>query len=780
MSFLDKARPVATTTPSGAPSFVQKARPTAPKREFRFDVPEPEQERQNRIGLYQQEAQASAEEAKKANSFMGLAKNTLKEAGGILANSEVGLGRSIAKIIGAGDATLQNAQKQASDTQVRLLKAIRDKEARGEDATNLKQEYNRWLQSPENKEVTKLLGEQFNLPTTGQVAGQIGGTALDVLTAGTYGKATQFMQPGKLAVQGKVSAVVGSIIPSTFVQGSKQTVKNIATGVGVPELGAIAGQKATGIFTKQGAKNIGTGLGIGYASDVTQGLQGARGEDRTGAKAFIPGAGTVIGGALPVVSEGTQSVKNRFTNEGQASVASQKRTQALQDAQKRYARVDKAFTAARNKGVDVDGILSNTNLLNGAVDEDGLVSAERALGNFDEMVAPYEGKVREAIQKEGAKVRISDVASAMDDFVGKTNLQGNAQKQLETQLLGDLKGLQSRYGDNIPVEALHDIKVFRGLHSNYMDTGANAVNKEATRLFKEVVEKNVRSLDVQNYNANLSKLYSVRDALESLDKTRVKGGRAGKYFSTLVGTTVGASSGNPLLAILGAEIGARTQGGILSRSFGGDIQKGLEIPSEMTDLLQTKVPRKDVIPPVVLPKKGVNTGDINLQSSSKEGSRKTSQPTTKSIPIKAIPDTVLPSKKKSSALPTQGKEMFAGGAVGIEKDENGEWVFNEEKALAGMVGVAGLTRSQAVQKLSKNLDSGTRKMFTDFIDAVRGENIVTKSGKLTFKTPEAEKAFMRGLDFINGSAGKELELNRMADKTPNKLADFYEDIVSKK
>lgn len=722
----------------------------------KFTVPEPQQERQNRIAQYQQEAQASAEEANKANSFMGILGNTVKNVGSTLLNSEVGLGKSLAKIIGAGDTTLTDAQKQSSDTEVALLKRINEKNARGEDTTRLKQAYNT-LKGGQG-EVNQLAKEQFNLPTTWQVAGQIGGTALDVLTAGTYSKAARSAPSF-----------------SRFVQPSKVATGAVASGL--PELAPIARQTPGGLFTIKGAGNIAAGTGIGYASDVTQGLQGARGEDRTGAKAFIPGAGTALGFALPTMAETAQSVKNRFTEKGREAVASTKRAEALKGIEKRYARADKAFSVARSKGVDVDDILANTNLLNGAVDEDGLISAERAISNFDEMVAPYEGKVREAIRAENTKVRLADVASAMDDFVSKTSLQGNAQKQLETQLLGDLKGLQSRYGDNIPVEALHEIKVFRGANSNYMDTGANAVNKEATRLFKEMVENNVRSLDVKEYNGHLSRLYSVRDALEALDKARVKGGRAGKYFSTTVGTLVGASSGNPLLALLGAEVGARTQGGILSRSLGGDIQRNMQIPDELINMANKKVPAQDLIPPVVIPKK-TNPNELNLQSKSL-GNLNMSQRTTTAPTTNVIPKTVLPVKESSSKLSGQGKEMFAGGAIGLEQDENGEWTFNEEKALAGMIGVAGLTRSQKVQKLSKNLDTDTRKMFTDFINAVRGRDIVTKSGKLTFKTPEAQKAFMRGLDFINGSAGKELELNRIADQTPSKIADFYEDIVAK-
>ena len=769
MSFQDKLKPTGT--------FAKKLKPVQTQGDFRFDVPERAEDRAGRTQRYAQEAAQSAEEAKNANSFGSLFKNTVKGAGEILANSQVGLGRSIAKIIGASDTTLQDAQRRAVDTQVNLLKTIRDKESRGEDATRLKQEYNRFMSDPSNKEVKDLLGEQYNLPSTLQVVGQIGGTALDILTAGTYGTLAKGMQTGKLAVQGPVSKMVASKIPSTFVQGAgSQVGKNLATGVGLPELGSIATQKASGILTKRGLANIGTGLGVGYASDVTQGLQGARGEDRTGAKAFIPGMGTALGGALPTISEGTQSIRNTFTQEGRDMVATQKRATAIKDLEKKYVRVGKAFDMARKKGVDIDDILSNTNLLNGAVDEDGLVDAGRALANFDEMVAPYEGKVREAIQREGTKVQLNSIAQRMDDFLKKTDLQGGAQTQLESQLLSDLRGLQSRYGNNIPVEALHDIKIFRGQASNWADTGANAVNKEATRLFKEMVEENVRSLDVKAYNGKLSEFYSVRDALEALNKTRVKGARLGKYFASAIGTGIGASSGNPLLAVLGAEIGARTQGNLLGRTLGGNVSKSLDVSSGLTDILNTKVPQKEVIPPVVIPKsKGLGSLDLRAQSSNKAGSRNTSQATTNAIPIKAIPETVLPKAKK--AMPKQGKEMFAGGVAGFERDEEGNLQFSPEKALVGMVGVAGLTRSQAVKKLSTNLDDTMRKVMTDFIDVVRGKQVVTKGGQLTFKSKDAEKAFDEGMKFAAGAVN-DMDWRGIANDSPAKIANLFDEIVS--
>lgn len=622
---------------------------------FRFDVPEASKERENKVTRYQQEAQQSQKESEQANSLWGKTKNFGKAFVGTIANSEVGLGQSLAKIIGAGDTTLTDAQKLSSDTEVALLKQINKAKSEGRDTTRLQQEYNR-LKGTQG-EVNALTKEQFNLPSTGTVVGQIGGTALDLLTAGTYGKAKT---AGMTSFE-KAPAV------SSLIQKS-------AVASGLPELAPIAGQKASGLFTKKGLGNVAVGTGIGYASDVSQGLQGARGEERTGGKAFIPGAGTALGFALPAISESTQSVKNRFTEDGRNTQITTKRRTALEDIENRYANVGKAFDVGDRKGVDVRGILSETNLLNGAVDEDGLVSAERALSNFDELVAPYEGKVREAIQKEGAKVRIADIANGMDEFVSKTDLQGGAQTKLTNELFSDLKGLQARYGDNIPVEALHDIKIFRGSAANYTDTGANIINKDATRFFKEMVENNTRSLDVKGYNGELSKLYTVRDAIEALNRKRVKGGRMGKYFSSVIGTGIGASSGNPLLAILGAEIGAKAQGAILGKSLGGNISKGMDVPAGLTNILGRTVKPQDIIPPVILPKTKKPAGEINLQSSSKDGSLKTSQPTTTSIPIKAIPGTVLPIKEVSSEKLTpkqvndkKVKDLF--GDISLKKTE---------------------------------------------------------------------------------------------------------------
>ena len=167
--------------------------------------------------------------------------------------------------------------------------------------------------------------------------------------------------------------------------------------------------------------------------------------------------------------------------------------------------------------------------------------------------------------------------------------------------------------------------------------------------------------------------------------------------------------------------------------------------------------------------------------SSKSGSLKITQSNTM-IPTNihhkiVIPKTVSPSKTSATKLPTEGKEMFAGIGLGFEKDENGEIVFNEDKALAGMIGVAGLTRSQKVQKLSKGLDDTMRKLFVDYINVVRNGGVKTVGGKLVFESTEAEKAYDKGISFINGEANNKLDLNKIANSANGKIADLFQEVV---
>lgn len=238
-----------------------------------FDVPDIETPQQ-KIARYNQEQVVYDQKAKEDNSVLGFLKNFGKGLVENVASSEVGLGKTIAKTFGNQSEDISNQIADTTTTQYNLLKMIRQKEMKGEDATNLKQLYNDT--DKQLKEQQARLDEEGNVPTTGQAVGQLGGTALDLLTAGTYGKATQAMKSFKLA---------DKVLPSATA---------LATG------------KATGLFSKEGAKKVAKGSALGYGYDVAQNLQ----EGDTGGDVLKPGFGALVVGGLTALPQLSKTAKN--------------------------------------------------------------------------------------------------------------------------------------------------------------------------------------------------------------------------------------------------------------------------------------------------------------------------------------------------------------------------------------------------------------------------------------------------------------------------------------
>lgn len=197
--------------------------------------------------------------------------------GGILGEIFTGNTQRFGKTIGESLAAPGNADKFDQTLQgwneVRgnLVKKIAEKKQSGQDAARFEQ-----LLRDHNADMPKLedfTGDVIN-KTAGQVAGEAGGTLLEVLPFGTYGKAAKGMQAGELAAKAatKPSAVEATIKAFT---------------------------KPKSLLTKAAAKAAGEGAAFGYGVDVTQGLQ-----NKEGAESFKPGLGTLLGAVAPVAAKG--------------------------------------------------------------------------------------------------------------------------------------------------------------------------------------------------------------------------------------------------------------------------------------------------------------------------------------------------------------------------------------------------------------------------------------------------------------------------------------------
>lgn len=566
---------------------------------FTYDVPT-EVVQKPSLQKLQSEADAAQAESKKANSFLGMAKNFGKAFVENIAPSEVGLGKTIGKLVGNQTEKYSKLIEDTSSQQANLVKIIREKEANGIDATNLKRIYNQNVD--QLRELNKNLQEENDLPSTGQVLGQIGGTALDIATAGTYSKAATL---GKKAL---TTGLQKTITPA---------VSKIATATGLPELGKIASQKASGLLTKQGALNVIKGAGLGYANDVTMGLQGIRGEDRKGGKAFIPGLGTAIGTGIPLASETTQSVKNILNPELKVQKLITKRAKGL-DKLDSYQTIKKATEKGNERGIDIKKVLSETDVLHGSVDKTGNITTKGEGGAVEQYTKQFidgnESIVSDLLKKENRSISPQLIKARLIQKVKSAGIEGAALTKALKNIDDEIAGYTLRAGENgtIPVSVLHDAKIDKYNNINFFTEGnVKKYDKTVAKALKELVEENTKSVKVKEINNELSKHFAVIDYLNKLDNKKVEGGKLGKYFAQTIGAIVGSQVGGPLGGIAGAEVGGGIKGNIMSRAFNGKTGKIQPQAKVITNALKVKN-----APALKLPQsKSNNLGSLNTNQS---------------------------------------------------------------------------------------------------------------------------------------------------------------------
>lgn len=515
-----------------------------------FDVPEVVNKPSTQ--QLQQESQQAQAESKKANSVGGFLGNFGKALVENIAPSEVGLGKTIGKIAGNNVETYSKIIEDTSNQQVNLLKAIRNKEAQGGDASSLKRLYNENVK--QLREMNKNLQEETNLPSTGQVVGQLGGTALDVLTAGTYGKATAGMKTGELASKTPL-------------------VKGAVTAVS-PELGKIAEQKVGGLFTKEGALNVAKGAGIGYGYDVTQGLQGLRGEDRTEGSAFVPGLGTAIGTIIPAISEGVQTYKNI------KSPTPERINNAINELEGKYTEWSTGTKPGKKL---INKVTQKTEMLNKAgtegntpmrtLAESGIVPELKGVKfdtftqaeDFRNSIQPLREANRSALVEAGLSTVPTDISvleqKALQTAKTPQNVNSGRYDKMASDIRREFQLLRKNYPDGkIPLILQDDIKSARwdNVFKNKGLVEADALKKDSEYAIAKAFQKNIEEVANQAGHTELAQLnreigdkLDASKFLESLDGKVLKGGRVGKYVGTLIGSSLGQTVPGKIVGALG-------------------------------------------------------------------------------------------------------------------------------------------------------------------------------------------------------------------------------------
>ena len=546
-----KIRPVkSSAAPSTfSPSLQAKIRPV-----FQFTPEEQKVERQRKLSRFQEEARQSEEEAEsyKGFGFLGKIAENLPFVG-----APIRQGKATGQQLATGKVAnrLLDTQKQASDIQVNLLKSIREKKARGEDTHGLEIAYRHALEDTPNVEnqLDKIVPGAKQ--TTGEALGNVAEMGLDILSVGSF----KGIKSGGL--------------------------KNPSTGVLTKARPTILPKKPARLFSKETVKDVTKAVPVGYASDVAAGLEGYRGEERTGTKAFIPGAGTVISVAAPVAIRAAESAVNtgkRLIFGKPVSEIVSSREKELEKLKNNYVDLRKASTYSKDAHKSTINRVASTDVLVGSVDENSVIRTTQPGGAAEQYRAQTidgaESVVRDNLEKEGKMVDLKTVEKNLTRTVNESGLEGDdlisALRKVKREIAG--YALKADKDGRIPLTLAHDAKISTTRGINFQTPPeVKTYRKSIARGLKETVEKE-SSTNVGEVNKELLKYYQDIDFLESLDGKRAKGGRMTRLFAGISGNIIGSATGGaiggfPGAAIggaVGGEVGSRIQQGVSRRTFG--------------------------------------------------------------------------------------------------------------------------------------------------------------------------------------------------------------------
>jgi len=400
-------------------------------------------------------------------------------------------------------------------------------------------------------------------------------------------------------------------------------MQTVALGMGPVSGGAAFG---TGMSLEQGNDLLSTETAI----NAGLGLAGGKLLDLVG-KPLLNGAGKAIGVITPailkdVASKGTQAVekfmaqhailpesvggainkgaqiaedvanapfkaagnavKKPFTSTPEEVVAG--REKALFEIEQKYAGMRKNALYSKDGGVSSRKRIADTDVLVGAVDENGLIRTRTQGGAYDQYKAQYiepgESVVMDLLEKEARSIDLAIVERNLIKAVKDSKLAGKDHLKALNDVKKEIEGyrLKANKDGRIDLAELHRQKIGTTAQINWNTPPVkSAYRKAVAKGLKRTIEKESR-YNIREANEELGKYYEDLDFLESLDGKIVNRGRMGKYFAQIAGNIAGGiaggmtggMAGSAVGTIVGGELASRIQGIMLSRSLGGAAGKG--------------------------------------------------------------------------------------------------------------------------------------------------------------------------------------------------------------
>lgn len=434
-----------------------------------------------------------------------------------------GLGQTLANNQGAQSGLIQ-ANDQAMQIQGNLINKIKQDKAAGIDTTRLENALNE-ITSHINTNAAQVT----DLGTGGLTNREVVGSAL---------------QLGALAIPG-----VG---------------ENASIGANL--LGETGGRIA--------AKSL-AGAATGYAFDVANNLQN---KDKSVGQSFIPGIGTAVGAALPVVS----ALIGKATKD-----SSQKIAQNLEQSNLRLSPKDKAYIEK-----------SKQDFIPWLAEQKITGTPEQRYTKISDLYDSMEQNIQSVIKSKNDFIPKTDFINAIrdipDQFIDDPQLYNAAQNQVDNLI----SVAQEKYPKEIPLDFVNSVK--RNFGKRAFDKSAQQVVNESSYEISQNLYDLIKNKvpELEGLNDEYSKIILAKKLMyKALGRQQL--GIVGKIAASAVGGAVGSAVGGPIGTGVGIVAGknlATTVAGTKARSIiGSGMQKIYEKASSAKPGTTFKVSRNLIL-----------------------------------------------------------------------------------------------------------------------------------------------------------------------------------------
>ncbi|MBK9580265.1 MAG: hypothetical protein IPO40_24635 [Fibrobacteres bacterium] len=333
--------------------------------------------------------------------------------------------------------------------------------------------------------------------------------------------------------------------------------------------------------------------------------------DVTNIASFIPvGKGAQVAGkGVAKATEGiAPKVVKQFDERGVKNVVNE-----IAKIEDKYGKTRNANLYSKNVDASRERI-AQSNVLDGAVDTDGVIRTKTPGGVIDQYKAQtidgLEDVVRKGLIESKETIPTAMVRQALVREVGRSGLEGADLVTALKKIDKEMEGLNVRIKGSsiVDLRYLHDNKIATTKNINYLTPPEKSTYRKAiARAYKTLVEENSQKVDVKGINKELATYYDDIKRLERLDGARAEGGRLGKYTASMAGTLIGGAAGSAgggigaaVGGIVGGEAAAALKGLGMSRTFKGG-GKGLP-KSAVLEKARLSIPDKAIKAKAGIPK----------------------------------------------------------------------------------------------------------------------------------------------------------------------------------